>query len=366
MLRALLPALAVLSAIATVPVAAAPADELPLDRIRLPAGFRIELVARVPNARAMAWGERGTLFVGSMREGKVYALKPGSGEPIVIAQGLDMPVGVAFRQGDLYVSAVSRIVRLPGIEGRLDAPPKPEVVRGDLPSETHHGWRFIAFGPDGKLYVPIGAPCNICDRDADGYANILRMNADGSGQEVFARGVRNTVGFDWQPGSGKLWFTDNGRDMLGDDIPPDELNRADRAGQHFGYPYCHAGDIADPEFGAKRACSEFVPPARKLGAHVAALGIRFYTGRQFPAAYRGQAFVAEHGSWNRSKKSGYRVMRAIIKGDRVTDYQVFAEGWLQDEKPWGRPVDVLVDPDGALLVSDDHAGAVYRIRYTGN
>ncbi|QNM95323.1 PQQ-dependent sugar dehydrogenase [Chitinimonas koreensis] len=363
MLRALLPVLAVL---ATAPVAAAPADELPLDRIRLPAGFRIELVARVPNARAMAWGERGTLFVGSMREGKVYALKPGSSQPLVIAQGLDMPVGVAFRQGDLYVSAVSRIVRLPGIEGRLDAPPKPEVVRDDLPGDSHHGWRFIAFGPDGKLYVPIGAPCNICDRDADGYANILRMNVDGSGQEVYARGVRNTVGFDWQPGSGKLWFTDNGRDMLGDDIPPDELNRADRAGQHFGYPYCHAGDIADPEFGAKRACSEFAPPARKLGAHVAALGIRFYGGRQFPAAYRGQAFVAEHGSWNRSKKSGYRVMRAVIKGDRVTDYQVFAEGWLQDEKPWGRPVDVLVDPDGALLVSDDHAGAVYRIRYTGN
>ena len=203
--------------------------------------------------------------------------------------------GVAVRNGALYVAEVSRVLRFDDIEAHLDAPPAPVVVTDRFPKETHHGWKFIAFGPDGKLYVPVGAPCNICEPDTQRYANIMRMNADGGGLETFAQGIRNTVGFDWQPGTRELWFTDNGRDMLGDDSPPDELNHAPRAGMHFGYPYCHGGDIADPEFGAKRACKDFTPPVQKLGPHVASLGMRFYTGSMFPAEYRNNIFIAQHG-----------------------------------------------------------------------
>ncbi|MDH4563050.1 PQQ-dependent sugar dehydrogenase [Pseudomonas sp. BN411] len=339
---------------------------LPLERIRLPEGFRITLVSdQVPDAREMTWGERGTLFVGSNAAGAVYALDPASGKVRTVASGLQLPVGVAYKGGDLYVSAVSRILRLRGIESRLDSPPKPEVVYTDLPRETHHGWKFIAFGPDGKLYVPTGAPCNACAEDPDIYAAIHRMNADGSGMELVARGVRNTVGFDWHPQTGELWFTDNGRDLMGDDVPDCELNRLENVGQHFGFPYCHADDVADPTF-SQRPCSEFVAPVAKLGPHVAPLGVRFYTGEQFPAEYRNNLFIAEHGSWNRSEKIGYRIKRVELNPDGSLKRQsVFAEGWLEDGDVWGRPADVLVTPDGALLVSDDYAGAVYRIDYVG-
>jgi len=343
-------------------------QSLPLERIRLPPGFQIELLARVPNAREMAWGEKGTLFVGSSSEGKVYALSLRDGakpQLHVVASGLQMPVGVAFRNGALYVSAVSRIVRLDDIEAHLTDPPKPVVVSQAFPSDTGHGWKFIAFGPDGMLYVPVGAPCNICEPDPDRYANINRMKPDGSGLEVFARGIRNSVGFDWDPRTKELWFTDNGRDWMGDEMPSDELNHAPRPGMHFGYPYCHQGDTTDPEFGRKHPCSEFTPPVAKLGPHVASLGMRFYTGNQFPAEYRNAIFIAEHGSWNRSKKIGYRVVAVKGQNGKVAANDVFAEGWVQDEKAWGRPVDVLIAPDGSLLVSDDQAGAVYRIRYTG-
>jgi glucose/arabinose dehydrogenase len=284
-----------------------------------------------------------------------------------------MPSGVAFRDGALYVAEISRVLRYDRIAEHLDAPPKPAVVTESLPSDRHHGWKFIAFGPDGRLYVPVGAPCNICARDDPKYASILRMNADGSGLEVFASGIRNTVGFDWHPATKELWFTDNGRDSLGDDRPPDELNRAPRSGLHFGFPYCHGGDIADPEFGAKRPCSEFVPPAKNLGPHVAAIGMRFYTGTMFPERYRNQIFIAEHGSWNRSTPLGYRVMLVRVERTTASSYDVFAEGWLKGiarqrgeatiGDAWGRPADVLVMPDGALLVSDDEAGAIYRISY---
>jgi glucose/arabinose dehydrogenase len=339
-----------------------------LDAIRLPPGFAIELVARVPGAREMTWGARGTLFVGS-NDGDVRAVSfPAGAQPVVrtIARGLRQPVGVAFHDGALYVSAVSRILRLPDIEAHLDRPPDPVVVSDRFPSDRAHGWKFIAFGPDGKLYVPVGAPCNICEPDPDKYATINRINPDGSGFEVVARGLRNTVGFDWDPRTHDLWFTNNGRDNLGDDVPPDTLNHVIKPGENFGYPYCHAGDIPDPEFGAKRACREFAPPAAKLGPHVASLGMRFYTGTQFPPEYRNQVFIAEHGSWNRSHKIGYRV--TVVRLDssgKVLSYQPFAEGWLQGESAWGRPADVLVAPDGSLLVSDDTAGAVYRIRYRG-
>ncbi len=344
---------------------------LPLDRIKLPPGFAIELVARVPNARGMTWGDKGTLFLGS-NEGSVHALTfaaPNAGGTATvqrIASGLREPAGVAFRNGALYVSAISRILRYDGIEARLQSPPAPVVVSDGFPTDGHHGRKFIAFGPDGKLYVPVGAPCNICEPDANQYANIQRMNADGSQREIVARGVRNSVGFDWDPRTKEFWFTDNGRDMLGDDSPPDELNHVTALGQHFGYPYCHAGKIPDPEFGERHACSEFAPPAMNLGPHVAALGMRFYTGTQFPATYRNQIFIAEHGSWNRSHKIGYRVtLVRVDAAGKAVSYEPFAEGWLQGESAWGRPADVLVAPDGSLLVSDDGAGAIYRIRYKG-
>lgn len=343
------------------------AEELPLERIRLPAGFHIELLARVPNARGMAWGNGKVLFVGSMQAGKVYALELDEAlhakKLHVIASGLDLPIGVAYREGGLYVSAVSRILRFDGIDSRLAQPPAPVVVRGDLPKETHHGGRFIAFGPDGLLYMGIGVPCNVCEPEPERYGLIARMQPDGTQWQVVAQGVRNSVGFDWHPANKALWFTDNGRDQLGDDIPPDELNRVAKQGEHFGFPYCHGGNVPDPEYGSKHACSEFTPPVQNLAPHAAALGMGFYTGRQFPAAYRNQVFIAEHGSWNRSKKIGYRISLVTLEGGRAVSYQPFASGWLQGETAWGRPVDVLQAPDGSLLVSDDHAGAIYRIRY---
>ena len=344
------------------------AEDLPLDKIKLPPGFAIELLARVPNAREMALGTRGTLFVGSMEGGKVYAVTARSAGPATvstIASGLNSPVGVAFHNGALYVSAVSRILRFDDIESRLDNPPRPVVVSDRFPTEAHHGWKFIAFGPDGKLYVPVGAPCNVCEPDPDRYAVITRMNPDGSGLEVYARGLRNSVGFDWDPRTRELWFTNNGRDLLGDDSPPDTLNHAPKPGLNFGFPYCHSGVVADPDFGKKHSCNEFAMPAQKLDPHVAPLGMRFYTGTQFPSMYRDQAFIAEHGSWNRSRKIGYRVTLVRIENNRAVGYEPFASGWLQGETAWGRPADVLVMPDGSLLVSDDLAGAIYRIRYAG-
>ena len=359
-------ALLALALLACTPLAAA----LPLERIKLPPGFTIELWAEVPNARQMALGgvtpQGGVLYVGSRAAGKVHAVRfDGSfraGPVLSIAEGLEMPSGIAWRQGALYVAAVSRILRYDGIDERLANPPKPALITDSLPGDRHHGWKFIGFGPDGKLYVPVGAPCNICD-PGDPYAAILRMNPDGSGREVYARGVRNSVGFDWSPVDGALWFTDNGRDWLGDDLPPDELNRAPRAGLHFGFPHCHGGNLPDGQFGGERGCRNFEPPAQNLGPHVASLGMRFYTGTQFPVEYRNQIVIAEHGSWNRSKRIGYRISLVRVKDGRAVSYEEFATGWLQGEAAWGRPADVLVLPDGSLLVADDHAGAIYRIRY---
>ena len=344
---------------------------LAVDGIRLPPGFAITVYAGdVPGARSLALGERGTVFVGTRGEGRVYALPPAPGGTRAaavrtVAAGLHMPNGVAFRGGALFVAEVSRIIRFDGIEGRLDDPPAPAVVKDGFPGREHHGWKFIRFGPDGMLYVPVGAPCNVCLEEDPRFASIMRMRPDGSGLEVFASGVRNTVGFDWDPASGELWFTDNGRDWLGDDQPDDELNRAPVAGLHFGFPYCHGEGLPDPEFGRLRPCGDFVPPVLGLGAHVAALGMRFYEGAMFPAAYRGSIFIAEHGSWNRSTPAGYRLVRVPTERGRAAAAEVFAEGWLQGATAWGRPVDVLVMPDGALLVSDDRAGAVYRIAYGG-
>lgn len=347
---------------------AALAAELPLERIKLPPGFVIELVARVPNARAMALGDGNVLYVASMREGRIHALELDkdyrAGKLHVIAKGLSLPIGVAYRDGSLYVSAVNRILRYDAIGKNLASPPEPVVLRDNLPKERHHGGRFIGFGPDGWLYIAVGAPCNVCDADPDWYSTILRMQPDGSQLQTYARGIRNTVGFDWHPTTRELWFTENGRDLMGNDTPPDELNRAPRPGMHFGFPYCHGADIADPVFGDQRSCSEFTPPVQNLGPHVAALGMRFYTGSRFPAEYRNQIFIAEHGSWNRSRKIGYRITLVRLDGGKAVSYAPFATGWLQGERAWGRPVDVLNLPDGSMLVSDDHAGAIYRISYT--
>ncbi|MDI6875366.1 MAG: sorbosone dehydrogenase family protein [Methanomicrobiales archaeon] len=344
-------------------------DAVRVDAVRLPEGFHIDVYAdNVPGARSMTLGSNGTLFIGTRSIGRVYAIPDRDRDNradsvIVLAEGLHMPNGVAFRNGSLYVAEVSRILRFDGIEDRLESPPDAAVVTTDLPDRESHGWKFLAFGPDGMLYVPVGMPCNVCDPEDERFGTILRMNPDGTGMEIFARGIRNSVGFDWQPDTGVLWFTDNGRDWLGENVPPDELNRAPEAGLHFGFPYCHGRNISDPDFGQSRSCAEFTPPAQELGPHVAALGMRFYTGSMFPEEYRGQIFIAEHGSWNRIVPIGYRISLVRLENGAPVSYEGFAEGWLQNSAAWGRPVDVLVMPDGALLVSDDHAGAVYRIRY---
>lgn len=347
-----------------------------LSAVKLPEGFSISVFAAdVPGARQMTLSPSGTLFVGT-RIGRVYAIEDAAlsvrnGERAkparTIASGLNEPNGVAFKDGSLYVAEISRILRFDQIEKNLNKRIEPAVVRDDYPRDTHHGWKYIAIGPDGWLYVPVGAPCNICKRDDRIYASITRMTLDGKKREIFAEGIRNTVGFDWHPKTRELWFTDNGRDWMGDDLPGDELNVAPKKGLHFGYPYCHQGTIRDPEFGKNADCSANGPyrhPVQVLGPHVAALGMKFYTGNQFPESYRGRIFIAEHGSWNRSKKSGYRIttVRLDDKG-RSTGFEVFADGFMRNEKTFGRPVDVLVTPDGSLLVSDDHLGAIYRISY---
>lgn len=337
--------------------------------VNLPDGFKIEVFAEVENARSLAVSPSGVVYVGNRAEDKVYALKDTDGdwkadEKYVIASGLRMPNGVAFKDGDLYVAEVSKIWRYPNIEANLDNPPEPILVTDDYPTERHHGWKYIAFGPDGKLYVPVGAPCNICESD-EIYASITRINTNGTGREIVARGVRNTVGFDWHRETGELWFTDNGRDMMGDNIPPCELNKVSKVGQHFGYPYCHGGDIGDPQFGSKRHCNDFVRPQYNFKAHTAPLGMTFYTGDMFPAEYKGDIFVAQHGSWNRSSKIGYRIMHIDVKDNRAMGATVFADGWLNDrtQDQTGRPVDVLQMADGSLLISDDYGNKVYRISY---
>lgn len=349
-----------------------PAPEDPrLNEIKLPRGFKITLFAKdVDNARSLALGDNGTVFVGNRKGNSVYALVDGDNDgyaerKYTIVKDLNMPNGVAVYNGALYIAELNKISRIDKIESNLEKPLKPVLVFDSLPSEAHHGWKNIAFGPDGKLYIPVGAPCNICDSAARDkrFASITRMNPDGSGFEVFANGVRNSVGVTWHPDTKEMWFTDNGRDMLGDDVPADELNRAPQKDMHFGYPFCHEGRVIDPELGKGRDCSQFTPPAARLAPHTAALGLKFYTGSMFPESYQKQLFIAEHGSWNRSQPIGYRLMLVRFEGDSVKSYEPFAEGWLKDGKAWGRPVDVLFLNDGSMLVSDDHANAVYRITY---
>lgn len=343
-----------------------------IQEIKLPPGFQLSIYAQnVTNARGMSLGPDGTVYVGSRGEGKVYALpdrnQDGTADTVlVLASGLNMPAGVAWHNGDLYISAVSRIVKLPDIAEHLTNPPAPVTVYNDFPTKEHHGWKYIAFGPDGKLYVPVGAPCNICLSEDSIFASIARMDPNGTNLEIVAHGVRNSVGFDWNPDDSSLWFTDNGRDMMGNDLPNDELNHLTNPGQHFGYPFCHQGNLLDPEFGEGKSCADYKAPAALLGPHVAALGMKFYRGTQFPEKYRNAIFIAEHGSWNRSTPIGYRVAVAWPHTDGSVTTEIFAEGWLEGTSAWGRPVDLLELPDGSLLLSDDHADLIYRITYSGN
>lgn len=340
-------------------------------QLHLPAGFSLSVYAdHLPNARSLALGDNGVVFVGTGREGKVYAVQQpgadGKSQPHwLIASGLNMPNGVAYKDGALYVADINRILRYDAITERLASPPAPVVIYDRFPSDRHHGWKYLRFGPDNKLYTAIGAPCNICLPEQEIYTSLVRLNPDGSGLEVLARGIRNTVGFDWQPETSRLFFSENGRDYLGDDLPPDELNQWSAKGEHFGYPYCHGGDIPDSEFAAGKSCSQFKAPAWKFKAHVAPLGLRFYRGKQFPDYYQSQLFVAQHGSWNRSEPQGYRV--ALIKFDKTEQAvaeEDFISGWLhKDGSVSGRPVDILDLPDGSLLISDDMQGAIYKVSY---
>jgi glucose/arabinose dehydrogenase len=343
-----------------------PAEKLALGQLKLPKGFRVEIYASgIANARSLRLGDKGVVFVSNRQLDKVYAIvdRDGKREIKMIASGLDRPNGLAFHKGALYIGEGTKISKLDNIEDKLDNPPQPAVIYDDLPNHQSHGWKFIAIGPDGKLYINVGAPCNICI-PPDTNAQIRRINLDGTGAEAFARGVRNSVGFDWHPVTKELYFTDNGRDWLSEDLPEDELNRVTKAGQHFGFPYCHQGNFTDREFGWGRSCEEFVKPVVLLGPHSAALGMRFYTGKMFPETYRNAIFIARHGSWNRTKKVGGDIVVAKLNKDgSVKTVEPFLTGFLQNNEYWGRPVDVQVMKDGALLVSDDYAGAVYRVTY---
>jgi hypothetical protein len=344
-----------------------------IKQLHVPAGFTLSIFAdNLPNARSLALGDNGTVFVGTGSEGSVYAVQDSNSDGVadksyVIASHLYMPNGVAYRDGSLYVAEVNRIIRFDRITQQLANPPKPVVVYDQFPSEQHHGWKYLRFGPDNKLYTTVGAPCNICEPEQPIYSSLVRLNADGSGFEILARGIRSSVGFDWQPETNSLFFTDNGRDYLGDDMPPDELNQWTTTGEHFGFPYCHGGDIPDPEFGADKKCRQFTAPVWKFKAHMAPLGLRFYRGKQFSVEYKNQLFVAEHGSWNRSEPQGYRVVSVKFKQGKPVSEQVFIDGWLsKDGTVLGRPVDVLEMPDGSLLISDDKLGVIYRVEYKGN
>jgi glucose/arabinose dehydrogenase len=354
-----------LAPVAPPPLAAAP-DKLPLAKLKVPAGFNIEIYAAgMANARSLALGDKGTVFVGSRLLDKVYAIinKDGKREVKVIASGLYRPNGVAFKDGTLYIAELSKVSKIEKIEDNLDNPPKPVVIYDNLPKDEAHGWKFIAIGPDNKLYVPVGQPGNNVLHD-ENHGQIRRINLDGSGAEVVARGVRNTVGFDWNPETKQLYFTDNSRDWMSEDLPNDELNRVTKVGEHFGSPYCWQGNIPDPEFGWGHSCSEFTPPVGLMGPHAAALGMRFYTGSMFPKTFKNAIIVARHGSWNKTVKFGGDVVVVHLNKDgTVKNIEPLITGFLEDNKYVGRPVDVMQLKDGSLLVSDDWNGAVWRVTY---
>jgi glucose/arabinose dehydrogenase len=336
-----------------------------LKAIKLPPGFTISVYAQgVNSARQMAWGDKGTLFVGSFGVGTVYAITEGGKTVKPIITGLKMPTGIAFRDGALYVADIDKILKYENAEATLDKMPAGKVVYDDMPSYAAHGWKYLTFDKAGWLYVPFGPPCNEC-LPPTSLSQVRRVNPNTGQAELVAIGVRNSVGGDIDPRTGDYWFTENARDWISDDMPSDKLNHIARIGAHYGYPYCHQGDMPDPKYAMGHQCSEFVPPVAKLGAHVAPLGMKFYTGKQFPAEYANNIFIAEHGSWNRHKYQGGRIMRVVTdpKGENAKQ-EVFATGWINGDQSYtGRPADVVLAADGSLLVADDWAGAIYRISY---
>jgi glucose/arabinose dehydrogenase len=339
-----------------------------LAQIRVPKGFTLSVYAdNLDTARAMAVDEKDVVYVGSRKAGKVYALvdanKDGVAEKTyTVAEGLDNPQGLTLLNGALYVSEVSRVVRFDNIATTFDKKPNYKIVKDDFPKDRWHGEKVIKAGPDGRLYVPIGAPCNVCDKEDGPYEKIYSMKPDGSDFQVYARGIRNSVGFAFHPVTKELWFTDNNRDMMGDNMPSCELNRAPKPGMHFGFPYCHSGVLLDPEFGVGKSCDDYTPPVVLVGPHTAPLGLAFYTGNMFPADYKNQLFIAEHGSWNRSQKIGYRVSLVTLVNNKLLSHVPFVE-FMNMDKVLGRPVDVAQLSDGSLLISDDDRGRVYRVTY---
>ncbi len=344
-------------------------SDLPLNKIKLPPGFLIQVWATIPDAKSLAIGKQGTVFVSSKATGSIYAISQSDSKEKqirIIANGLKSPSGIAYYDGALYVTALNRIFRFDQIENNLDHINEPVTIYENLPKESFHSTRYMALGPDNLLYITIGAPCDACEADPMQYALIARINPNGNNFEIYAQGVRNSLGLDWHPQTNQLWFSDIGRDWMGEDIPPDELNQATAQGLHFGFPYCHANNILDPKFGAKRGCNKSQPPIAELEPHVSPQGIKFYSGRMFPPQYHDQLFIAEHGSWNRRSPVGFRLQHFQIEKNQLVKKEIFAEGWFIDQKAWGRPTDLLVMPDGALLVSDDLAGVIYRISYQDN
>jgi glucose/arabinose dehydrogenase len=346
-------------------------SQLFIEDLKLADGFKIELFASdVVNARQMALGDNGTVFVGTRKEGKIYALVDSNNDgkadrQYLIDDNLNMPSGVAYNNGALYVAAVDRILRYDNIEKKLNTPPQPVIIINNLPDETHHGWKAIEFNTDNKLYIPVGVPCNICLSDDERHGSILELDIKTKKYKLFATGVRNSVGLAFHPVDKTLWFTDNGRDWLGDDLPPDELNHAYKPGLNFGFPYLHGKNTLDPEYGEHAEVDEYTLPKVELGAHVAPLGLTFYSGKQFPDKYKNNLFIAEHGSWNRSDKTGYRIVHVQLNGNDVIKVTPFITGWLnkEEDSAWGRPVDLLNMPDGSILISDDYADVIYRVTY---
>jgi glucose/arabinose dehydrogenase len=360
------PAAAKLAPVAPPPLAAA-ADKIPVDKLKAPKGFNIELYASgMANARSLALGDKGTVFVGSRLLDKVYAIvnKNGKREVKVLVSGLYRPNGVVFKNGTLYIAELSQISKIDNVEDKLDSPPKPTVIYSDLPKDEAHGWKFLAMGPDNRLYFNIGAPCNIC-MPPPTNAQLRSIGVDGSGATIVAHGIRQVVGMDFHPTSKVLYFTENQRDWLSEDEPQDKLNRVLNPGKdNFGFPYCHGGNIEDPEFGWGHSCDEFTKPIAQVGPHTAPLGMRFYTGHMFPAKYQSAIFIARHGSWNKTHKIGGDIYVVTLNKDgTVKSQEPFLTGFLQDNNYIGRPVDVMNMPDGSILISDDWNGAVYRVSY---
>ena len=343
-------------------------QDLPLEALRLPPGFQISVFAELTNPRQLALSESGIVYAGSFRAGNLYGVidanSDGSADKVVtIDHDLTLPTGIAIQDGDLYVGAVDKLLVYQNIDQTFESSPEPFVLYDELPEETHHGWKYLGFSPEDHLFFNVGAPCNVCEKQNPWFATIMSLDLDREPlkPEIFASGVRNTVGFSWHPGTGELWFTDNGRDLLGDDTPSCELNRAPKAGLHFGFPYIHASSVIDPEFGAPVFPVE--PPVVELGPHVAPLAMKFYTGTMFPERYRGEIFIAEHGSWNRTPEAGHTGYNITMVNPETGATTILIDGWLKNNVAWGRPTDILEMPDGSLLIADDHANVIYRLTY---